>query len=183
MTHEVREFSSTGSTSEFFEHDVEDTKQNVAFGAYVTMSPEDGWIKFEGACNVGDHVNICGAGGVVIGDGVTIDSGVTIMSRGTIFSEDGKSRLTEFGRVVIGKNAYIGARAVILHGINIGAGAIIFPGAIVAHNVPENGCAMVMAAQVVSQEGMMEAEEAAMEPETAPEERSDGMPELIGSDD
>ncbi|MEI7437766.1 MAG: acyltransferase [bacterium] len=41
--------------------------------------------------------------------------------------------------VIIGDNVRIGCRAIILKGVTIGDGAVIFPGAIVTHDIPPGG--------------------------------------------
>lgn len=181
MSLEFREFSATGSEHHFGEHEVKGgEKQNVAFGAFTTMDPEDGSIRFDGSCAVGDHVHICGAGGVVIEDGVTIDAGVTIMSRMLGFTEDGSERRVEFSRVRICRNAHIGARAVILPGVIVGAGAVVMPGAVVVSDVPENGVAVTLAAQMMSG---AEEEAPPEEPaEQAPADDTGRLPPLIGQD-
>jgi acetyltransferase-like isoleucine patch superfamily enzyme len=51
--------------------------------------------------------------------------------------------------VVIGEGAVVGARAVILPGVNIGAHAVVRPGAVVAEDVPEGAEVMGNPAQPV----------------------------------
>jgi acetyltransferase-like isoleucine patch superfamily enzyme len=52
--------------------------------------------------------------------------------------------------VTIGKNCFIGARAIILKGVTIGDGAVIGAGAVVTRNVPESATAAGNPARVVS---------------------------------
>jgi acetyltransferase-like isoleucine patch superfamily enzyme len=55
--------------------------------------------------------------------------------------------------VKIGKNCFIGARAIILKGVTIGDGAVIGAGAIVTRDVPAGSMAAGNPAKVVSRTG------------------------------
>ena len=74
---------------------------------------------------------------------ITVEDGATISMRAVIIThfDAGRSTLAESrgrqeGPVVIGANAYIGAAAVILHGVTIGEGALVAAGAVVSKDVP-----------------------------------------------
>jgi acetyltransferase-like isoleucine patch superfamily enzyme len=94
---------------------------------------------------IGDHVGmssvlICCATRIEIGEGTQIGGGAMILD--TDFhprGEDG-AWLTDPAAVsrpvFIGKNCFIGARAIILKGVTIGDGAVIGAAAVVTKNVP-----------------------------------------------
>ncbi len=74
-------------------------------------------------------------GGIVIGDNVQIGPNVTIVTD----NHDFKNRYVLKGKgVKIGKNAWIGAGAMIMPGVEIGENAVVAGGAVVTKNVPAN---------------------------------------------
>ena len=106
---------------------------------------------------IGQDCNICAhtliENDVVIGDNVTIKSGVYIWDGTTIednvfigpcvaFTNDkfprSKVYPETYPRILIKKNASIGANATILPGIVIGENSMVGAGAVVTKNVPDN---------------------------------------------
>lgn len=100
-------------------------------------------------CNICAHVLI--EGDVVVGDRVTVKSGVQLwngvrlgddvfVGPNATFTNDRHPRSkvypSQFLETVVEKGASIGAGAVILPGLRIGAGAMIGAGAVVTKNVP-----------------------------------------------
>lgn len=100
-------------------------------------------------CNICAHVLI--EGDVVVGDRVTVKSGVQLwngvrlgddvfVGPNATFTNDRHPRSKvypdKFLETVVERGASIGAGAVILPGIRIGAGAMIGAGAVVTKNVP-----------------------------------------------
>lgn len=74
---------------------------------------------------------------------ITIEDGATISMRTMLIShfDAGRSALAQRyqrreGPVVIGRDAYIGAGAIILHGVTIGEGALVGAGVVVRNDVP-----------------------------------------------
>lgn len=102
-------------------------------------------------CNICSHCLI--EGDVLVGDRVTIKSGVQLWN-GTRIEDDvfigpnatftndkyPRSRNPDFAQLntVIEKGAAIGAGAVVLPGIRIGANALVAAGAVVTRDVPAN---------------------------------------------
>lgn len=87
-------------------------------------------------------VLICCATRIEIGEGTQIGGGAMILdtdfhpraSNGTLDTDP-----TAVSRpVILGKNCFIGARAIILKGVTIGDGATIGAGAVVSKDVPKN---------------------------------------------
>lgn len=88
---------------------------------------------------VGEHcvvlrdVLLDGRSGLSIGDNVNISEGVMILSlQHDVESPDWSA---QGGPVTIGDYAFIGARAIILPGVQIGRGAVVAAGAVVTHDV------------------------------------------------
>ena len=57
--------------------------------------------------------------------------------------------LTSKGGIVIGDGAWLGYRVTVLHGVNIGAGAVIAAGSVVVRDIPENAIAAGVPAKVI----------------------------------
>lgn len=107
----------------------------------------DVWIDDYHGLSIGNDVTIgksvmllCG-GGVSIGDRVMIGHGAKIVSSGHKIpdSKDLPMRWSgaEAAPISISPDAWIGAGAIVLHGVNIGRGAIVAAGAVVTRPVPE----------------------------------------------
>ncbi len=111
-------------------------------------------VILEGA-TIGENVNVCShcfiENQVVIGNQVTIKSGVQLWNGITLgdhvfvgpnvtFSNDkfprSKVRSEKLLTTTVGKNASLGAGAVILPGLTIGENAMVGAGAVVTHSVP-----------------------------------------------
>ena len=96
-----------------------------------------------GEVEIGDFCSIVGAiissnGRVVIRDYAFIAHDVVIADRDapTPPGADEEERAGSSAEIVVGENAWIGARAVLLRGASIGPGAIVGAGAVVDFEVP-----------------------------------------------
>jgi maltose O-acetyltransferase len=80
---------------------------------------------------------------VTIGDGTQIGPGVQILTADHPRDPDQRKEMLEFGRPVsIGRNAWIGAGAIILPGVTIGDDTIIGAGSVVTRDVPAGRTAL-----------------------------------------
>ena len=100
---------------------------------------------FSGAkLTIGDRVGMSGSTiscstNVVIGHGTLIGSGAMIMDSDfhPLQPEHREEpQLVKMAPVRIGENVLIGARSIILKGVNVGDGAVVGAGAVVVKNVP-----------------------------------------------
>lgn len=95
---------------------------------------------------IGPGCNLVGAGVITVGQGSIIALEVCIHSRTHNFDCDLMAlpfdNVMFVSPVVIGEYVWIGARVIIFPGVNIGNGAAIGAGAVVARSVPE--CAVVV---------------------------------------
>lgn len=105
----------------------------------TTIHSYDGWVQIGDRVSIGETCIIYGHGGVTIGNNTILGPGVMIPASMHIFDElDTPIRFqgeTATG-IFIGSNVWIGARAVILDGVEIGDGAIIGAGAVVTKSIP-----------------------------------------------
>lgn len=87
--------------------------------------------------NVGSYLS--GEGGLEIGDEVLIGSHVHILSAGHVIDGADASiwrNPINYGKISIGRGAWIAAGATILQGVTIGEGAVVGAGAVVTRSVP-----------------------------------------------
>ena len=89
-------------------------------------------------CTVNPYVSLHGK--VTMGDGVRIASLVTIAGQNHVFSDLTKpiyQQPISFKGIVIGDDVWVGANAVVLDGVTVGAHSILAAGAVVTKDVPE----------------------------------------------
>lgn len=115
-------------------------------GDNVSIHP-DCYLFFPEKLEIGDNVSIhpmCyidAVGGLSIGNDVSIAHSVTIMTSSHHFDRYDipiKDQSFDIAKTEIGNDVWIGAKATILCGNNIGTGSVIGAGAIVTHSVEEN---------------------------------------------
>lgn len=100
----------------------------TAFGK-MTRVGKDVFINFD--CTFLDQ------GGITLEDGVFIGPGAKILTEG--HPEQPKLRHTlQTQPVIIRRNAWIGAGAIVLPGVTVGENAIVAAGAVVTKDVPDN---------------------------------------------
>lgn len=87
-------------------------------------------------------------GGITIEDGVMIGPRVNIVSESHPL-EPAKRQTLVLNRVLIKRNAWIGAAATILPGVIIGENAVVAAGALVSKDVPDNAVVAGVPARVV----------------------------------
>ena len=115
-------------------------------GDNVSIHP-DCYIYFPERLEIGDNVSIhpmCyidACGGVTIGNDVSIAHAVTIMTSSHHFDKHDipiKDQTFDVLKTEIGDNVWVGAKATVLCGNNIGSGSVIGAGSVVTHPIKEN---------------------------------------------
>ena len=97
-----------------------------------------GSVKLGARVELGDYVVIWGGGGLEIGDDTMIAAQTVITTLGHNRSQSAFRETLTRGPIVIGKNVWVGAGAVILPGVTIGDNSIIAAGAVVTKDVASN---------------------------------------------
>lgn len=88
-------------------------------------------------------------GGIEIGDEVMIGPGVSLITSGHPLDPASRRSGITAAPIRIGRNVWIGASAMILQGVTVGADAVIGAGAIVTHDVPPATLAVGVPAKVI----------------------------------
>ena len=87
------------------------------------------------AC-IGEHTNAYSLGKIEILEGATIAQEAYLCTGTHDFNDPSLQLLTE--KIIIGKNSFIGARAMILPGVTIGDQAIVGAMSVVSKDVPDH---------------------------------------------
>lgn len=109
---------------------------------------EDGILEL-GSGFFNSNVKIRCKSNIKIGENVVISHDVTIMDTDSHRIEYEGYQMTK--PIIIGNNVWIGSRAMILKGVNIGDGAIISAGAIVTEDIPANCVVAGVPAKVIKE--------------------------------
>ena len=107
----------------------------IYFGAEMRGS----WnLSLGKGCIVGDQAILdARRGGIEIGESVNISSNVSFYTDSHDYNDPYfRASSEKVGGIKIGNRAWIGPNSVILHGINIGEGAVVAAGAVVTKHVP-----------------------------------------------
>lgn len=126
-------------------------KHGASIGADIEMhtpitfhnvSPESGHhysnLQVGSDCYFGKEVFLDLAEKIIVEDKVTVSMRVMLLTH----THAGKSPLStgalapSYGPIVLGRGCYIGAGAIILHGVRVGEEAIVGAGAVVTRDVP-----------------------------------------------
>lgn len=107
----------------------------IYFGAEMRGS----WnLSLGKGCIVGDRAILdARRGGIEIGENVNISSNVSFYTDSHDYNDPYfRASSEKVGGIKIGNRAWIGPNSVILHGINIGEGAVVAAGSVVTKDVP-----------------------------------------------
>ena len=109
-------------------------------------------------CSIGEHTHITSINKVTIGDGLLTGRYVYIgdNSHGGFSREEAnippiRRKLQSKGEIVIGNNVWIGDKATVLSGVNIGDNVIVAANSVVTKNVPCNTMVAGCPAEIVKQ--------------------------------
>jgi galactoside O-acetyltransferase len=116
----------------------------------------------QASITIGDHVQInaggylSGEGGLTIGDYALIGANSCLISAGHQIHDP--DRLIQqqgltYGRIIIGRGAWIGAGAIVLQGVMVGDGAVVGAGAVVCKDVPPLAVVVGNPARIIKYRG------------------------------
>ena len=87
-------------------------------------------------------------GGITIEDDVLIGPGVSLISESHPL-DPANRKILEVNRVLIKRNAWIGAGAMVLPGVTVGENSVVAAGALVSRDVPDNVVVAGVPAKVI----------------------------------
>jgi acetyltransferase-like isoleucine patch superfamily enzyme len=111
-------------------------------GARTRIVVQAGRVELGAGAVVGERCTLVAHGGVTIGAGAQLGHGVVIVDFDHVFEDVERPIRVQQLRstpVTIGDGARIGFGASILRGVEVGAGAIVEPRAVVTHDVAAGG--------------------------------------------
>lgn len=91
-------------------------------------------------------LTVMSLGSITIDDGVMMGPEVALL---TVNHEPKNIRVVKAAEIHIKKNAWLGARAIVLPGVTIGENAIVGSGAVVTKDVPDNAVVVGSPARVI----------------------------------
>lgn len=117
------------------------------------------YLRKKGA-HLGSNVKIeapinCGEANLIyIGDNCNFSFDVTLICHdgsNTVLEHLGKTEVgaRKYGKIIIGNNVFIGARAIVLPNVRIGDNVIIGAGSVVTKSIPSNSVAAGVPAKVI----------------------------------
>jgi len=129
---------------------------NVQVSRFCTIKAGEGNVKLGQEVLVGQFSWLEGWGGLKIGDYTLIGPHVVVLTSCYDFEDTSlpiKTQELRIGKVIIGKDVWLGTHVVVLPGVKIGQGAIIGAGAVVSKDIEENCVAVGVPAKVIRKRG------------------------------
>lgn len=116
---------------------------SIGYNCVLSAWTEESSITIGSNVCIGDYNHITSANDITIGDGVLTGRFVTITDNGhgdtslkALVQAPMKRRLHSKGKVVIGRNVWIGDKATILPGVIIGDGVVVAANSVVTKDIP-----------------------------------------------
>jgi acetyltransferase-like isoleucine patch superfamily enzyme len=129
---------------------------DVHLARFCTLRAGERGIELHDGVGVNTRSYLDGNGGLEIGPNTLLSPGVQIITGNHVHSDPSipiKHQGTEYGRVTIGADCWLGTNVVILPGVRIGDGAVVGAGAVVTKDVPELAVSVGVPARTVGHRG------------------------------
>lgn len=122
-------------------------------GRYTQMRTREGSIDIAEHVSIGPKCHIGTGSHIAIGDYCLIAAGCSIGGIQHEYSDPDtpivKQPIVDKGGVKIGRDVWLGARAIVTDGVSIGEGAVIGAGSVVVHDIPAYAVAVGTPAKVI----------------------------------
>ena len=138
--------------------DLKDIPARIEPGAIIREQVE---IGDNAVIMMGAILNI----GAKVGDGTMIDMGAVLGGRATVGNHChiGVIEPASATPVVIEDDVLVGANAVVIEGVHVGAGAVVAAGAVVVEDVPSNAVVAGCPARVIKQKDALTTQKTALQ--------------------
>jgi acetyltransferase-like isoleucine patch superfamily enzyme len=136
-------------------------KVTIAHGAILDCGGQS-WCNYKGGIKIGSNSYIgynsvlIGGEEIKIGEKVLISPGTVITTQGHFFQDTRKfikEQPTQFGKIIIEDDVWVGSNCCILPGVTIGKGSVIGAGAVVNRDIPSYSIAVGIPAKVIKTRG------------------------------
>lgn len=121
--------------------------------SYIEARGRDSSVSFGGGTHLNNGVTIVSEGpGISLGRRCLVGPGVHVYDSDfhPLAAEERQSGTPQTAAVVIADDVFIGAGAIVLKGVTLGAGSVVGAGAVVTRDVPPNRIASGNPARVVA---------------------------------
>jgi len=129
---------------------------DVHVARLCTLRAGERGITVHDGAGINRHSFLDGNGGVEIGPNTLLSPGVQCISANHTFDDLDvpiKYQPSEYGKITIGEDCWLGTNVVVLPGVTIARGAVIGAGAVVTKDIPEYGIALGIPATLVGRRG------------------------------
>lgn len=130
---------------------------DVHIARFVTLRAGQIGITLHDNVGINTRSYIEGNGGVEVGAYTLFSPGVQCISGNHVFDDPDapiKYQGTQYGKISIGEDCWLGTNVIVLPGVTIGRGSVIGAGAVVTKDVPAFSIALGVPARVVGQRGI-----------------------------
>ncbi len=129
---------------------------DVHLARFCTLRAGKRGITLHDGVGINQYTFLDGNGGVEIGPDTLLSPGVQCISGNHIFDNPDvpiKYQGTEYGKITIGEDCWLGTNVIVLPGVTLGRGAVIGAGAVVTKDIPAYGIALGIPAKVIGFRG------------------------------
>jgi len=129
---------------------------DVHLARFCTLRAGKRGITIHDGVGINKYTFLDGNGGIEIGANALLSPGVQCISGNHIFDDPDipiKYQGTEYGKITIGEDCWLGTNVIVLPEVTIGRGAVIGAGAVVTKDIPAYAIALGVPAKVVGHRG------------------------------
>ena len=114
-------------------------KVRIHSGSRITAA-NGATVKIGDNCRINNNCRIASRSSITLGDGIEFGPGVLVYDHDHNFRDEGGIKTGKYDTdpVIIGKNTWVGANAIILRGTVIGENCVVGAGSVIKGSFPDN---------------------------------------------